>query len=250
MFAAFPVKRLDRLPNRIDPCPILEAAFELRFTTRETWLVLPGLVKGLLEGRYPEQVLLPLDEMPEQVRKMIPGSVFLPHCQFRSETYCINLGPQMIGLCIQPGKYPGWAALESELKWLLGKILAAGFMDEGERLGVRYGDFFATDIFRHIDLSVAVNGQTMGDDERQFTTVFKEGPMSIRLMLANSVVAPAPEGPRQGSLLDVDVSFGALDFDLDNTIMERFIQAHAATKQLFFGLVTDAFLKTLNPQYA
>lgn len=250
MFAAFPMKRRDRLPARIDPCPILEAAFELRFTTHETWLVLPGLVKGLLEGRYPEQVVLPLDEMPEPVRKMIPGSVFLPHCQFRSDTFCINLGPQMIGLCIQPGKYPGWSAVQAELEWLLGKVLAAGFMDEGERLGVRYGDFFTIDIFQHIDLSIAVNQQDIGDDERQFTTVFKDGPMSIRLMLANSVVTPTPDGPRQGSLLDVDVSFGALDFDLDNTVMERFVQAHAATKQLFFGLITEDFLKTLNPQYA
>ncbi len=249
MFTAFPLKTLDRLPSRIEPCPILEAAFELRFTTREAWLVLPGLVKGLLEGRYPEQVVLPLDEMPEGVRKMIPGSVFLPHCQFRSDAFWINLGPQMIGLCIQPGKYPGWAAVESELKWLLSKILSAGFMEEGERLGVRYGDFFTTDIFQHIDLSISVNGHAIDDAERQFTSVFKQDRMSIRIMLANSVVMGTADGPQQGSVLDTDISFGALDFDLDHTVMDRFAEAHAAAKKIFFGLIKNAFLKTLNPQY-
>lgn len=249
MFASFPVRKPDHLPSQIDPCPIVEAAFEVRFTTEKPLMLLPGLVSGLLENKYPDQKELPLAENPE-LRKMIPGSVFLPHYQFRSEQYCINLGPQVVGLCIQPGRYPGWTEMEKELRWLMNKMLAAGFMLEGDRLGVRYGDFFTTDIFQHIDLAMTVNGQVINDEERQVVNVFKHDRMNIRLMLTNSAVMDVGEGPRQGSIFDVDVSFGALDFNLDHTIMDRFAEAHTAIKNLFFGLIKPDFLATLNPTYA
>jgi uncharacterized protein (TIGR04255 family) len=248
MFAAFPVKRLERLPSRIDPCPIVEAAFEVRFTTEKPLMLLPGLVSGLLENKYPEQKELPLAANPE-LRKMIAGSAFLPHYQFLSEQYCINLGPQVIGLCIRQGRYPGWGEMEKELRWLMDRILAAGFMVEGDRLGVRYGDFFTTDIFQHIELAMTVNGETISDEERQVVSVFKQEGMNIRLMITNSAVMDAGEGPKQGSIFDVDVSFGALDFDLDTSIMDRFAEAHTAIKQLFFGLIKPDFLTTLNPTY-
>lgn len=252
MFTSFPLKPLDRLPAKIDPCPIVEAVFEIRFTTTKPWMELPGALAARIDERYPDREELPLGKIPEELRKQLPGSAHLPLYQFLSDQFRIHLGPQMIGLCVAPGRYPGWSAVSKELTWFLERVRKAGFMEEGARLGVRYSDFFEADIFDHIDLSIAISsqGKPLGDSERQLITVFQEGAMNIRLMLANNAVMGNAHGPRQGSVLDVDVAFGALDFDLNDNVMQRFSEAHEAIKKLFFGLITEPFLQSLNPTYA
>jgi hypothetical protein len=41
----FPISIPDRLPIRIEPCPIVEAIFEARFVSPEPWATMPGLPK-------------------------------------------------------------------------------------------------------------------------------------------------------------------------------------------------------------
>ena len=60
MTAEFPIPIPDRLPVKIDHCPIVEAILELRFITSESWRTLPGLLFAHIRDRYPEQRDLPL----------------------------------------------------------------------------------------------------------------------------------------------------------------------------------------------
>mgnify|MGYP000991724176 CR=1 FL=1 len=248
MFENFPVKVVDPLPKRIDPCPIVQAVFEIRFTTTTPWAQLPGRVAGLIGDHYVGQVL-PLFELPDQFKQQIPGSVHLPQYQFQSEQFVVNLGPQMIGLGVQAMNYPGWSVVHDELKAFLTNIVEDGFMEEGARLGVRYSDFFELNIFDHIDLDIAVNGKAVKDKDRQFTTVFQEGPMTIRLVLINGAIMENAHGPRRGSVLDIDVAYGSLDFDLNSNVLERFTEAHDVIKKLFFGLVSADLLEEYKPEY-
>ncbi len=251
MFENFPVKVVDPLPSRLDPCPIVEAAFEIRFTTSTPWIELPGLVSNLLDKKkYKGRKELALYGMPDEWKQRIPGAVHIPHYQFTSDQFIVNLAPQMIGLCAQTMRYPGWNDVEKELRTFLESITSAGFMEEGARLGVRYTDFFDRDIFDNVDLDVSIQGKPITDKERQFTTVFQEGRMTVRLVLANAAVMANAHGPRRGSVLDVDVAFDAMDFDLNpKNVLERFTEAHALIKTLFFGLIDDELLASLKPEY-
>jgi len=249
MFENFPVKIVNPLPLQIDPCPIVQAIFEIRFTTNTPWAQLPGKIAGLLGDRYVGQEL-PLFELPDQFKQHIPGSVYLPQYQFHSEQFVVNLGPQMIGLGVQAMNYPGWSMVHAELSTFLNKVVKDGFMGEGARLGVRYSDFFELNIFDHIDLDILLNGKTLNDKDRQFTTVFQEGPMTIRLVLINGAIMENSHGPRRGSVLDIDVAFGPLDFNLNSDVLERFTQAHDTIKNIFFGLVSADLLESLKPKYS
>ena len=250
MFENFPVKVVDPLPSRIDPCPIVQAVFEVRFTTKTPWAQLPGRVAGLLGDHYTGQEL-PLFALPDQFKPQIPGSVHLPQYQFHSDQFVVNVGPQMIGLGVQTMQYPGWNVVHEELSTFLRSVIDDGFMEEGARLGVRYSDFFEFNIFEHIDLEIAVNGAPINDKDRQFTTVFQEGPMTIRLVLINGAIMENSHGPRRGSVLDIDVAFGPLDFELHAEVLEqRFTEAHDVIKKLFFGLVNADLLNDHKPEYA
>lgn len=245
----FPFPVPARVPITIDPCPIVEAAFELRFAGTHQWTTMPGLLYAQIRERYREQRILPLSQVPDEVRTQEPF-VNQPLVQFLSDDFIVQLGPRVVNLVTKPNEYPGWQRVVEQLTWLLTRFEQAGIMGEGERLGVRYVDFFSGDIFANLVLDIRAGAHPLHDGERQLTSVFKHREMALRLLVANSAIVASPTGePRSGSILDVDAWFSALDFDLFTTSMERFHEAHDAIKRLFFGLLRPEFLATLNPRY-
>src|SRR5207247_1518529 len=121
---------------------------------------------------------------------------------------------------------------------------------EGERLGVRYIDFFQGDVFPNLLLELRAGDRPLKDEERQVTTVVKYAELAMRLLVSNSAIVTAADGgPRRGSILDVDAWYGPLEFQLFDNVMERFKEAHLAIKRVFFGLLKPAFLVTFNPVY-
>jgi len=54
---SFPFVLPERLPVRIEPCPIVEAVFVVRFVSTESWTTMPGLIFARIRGireRYPD----------------------------------------------------------------------------------------------------------------------------------------------------------------------------------------------------
>ncbi|MGA2659612.1 MAG: TIGR04255 family protein, partial [Verrucomicrobiota bacterium] len=148
-----------------------------------------------------------------------------------------------------PNTYPGWSAIQQELRWLLQQIKAAGFVGETERLSSRYIDFFAGDIFTALRLGLQINDQPLRGTQADVTTFFRRDALSIRLQVTNGAIVATKEGPTPGSVLDVDAWFGPLDVDLFGNGLARFAEAHHAIKGLFFGLIKPELLHKLNPTY-
>src|SRR6266480_1902649 len=116
----FPIPIPDRLPIKIDPCPIVEAILEIRFVTSESWATLPGLLFTRIRERYPEQKNLPLAQIPEEMRRHEPTFTYQPLIQFLSHSdFLIQFGPRVVSLVAKSKEYTGWSALESEMTWLL-----------------------------------------------------------------------------------------------------------------------------------
>ncbi len=245
----FPILIPDRLPLRIDPCPIVEAVLEVRFITSESWRTLPGLLFTRIRERYPEQKELPLAQFPDEIRRGEPAFTYQPLVQFLSRHFLIQFGPRVVSLVTKPNQYPGWAALEKEMTWLLGQLKEIGFVSEGERLGVRYINFFGFDIFEKLLLELITGGKTHAGAELSIATVLPLAPLTARLQVANSAILGTGDGVRHGSVIDVDVWLGSLDFELFQNGLEKFREAHQLEKQIFFGLLRSDFLTTLNPVY-
>jgi uncharacterized protein (TIGR04255 family) len=244
----FPIPIPDRLPIKIDPCPIAEAILEIRFVTSESWPTLPGLLFGRIRERYPEQKGLPLAELPEEIRRHQPAFAYQPLIQFLGRDFLIQFGPRVVSLVTKSKEYPGWAALEKEMTWLVSELQQTGFVSEGERLGVRYINFFTFDIFEKLVLEVSTSKKRLAG-ELSVTSVLTRPPLTSRLLVANSAILGTGDSARLGSVLDVDVWLGSLDFDLFQNGLAKFGEAHHFEKQIFFGLLKPDFLATLNPVY-
>jgi uncharacterized protein (TIGR04255 family) len=246
----FPFLLPERLPRRLTPCPIVEAIFELRFSSGQPWPTMPGLLYASIRERYPEQRMLPLSQIPDELRRKETAFAPLPLMQFLSRAFLVQLGPRVVSLVTQQNEYPGWSAIVDELRWLWARFQQTGIAAEGERLGVRYVDFFQTDIFSNLLLEVRAADQPLRDQERQIITVVRHGELTMRLLISNSAIVTVAEGePRRGSILDIDAWYGPLDFELFDTVMQRFEEAHLTIKRVFFGLLKPEFLDTFNPVY-
>lgn len=245
----FPVPIPDRLPVRIDPCPIVEAVMEIRFVTSEPWSVLPGLLFSRIRERYPTQRDLPLLQLPEEFRRKDPALTHLPLAQFLGDLFTIQFGPRVLSLTTQRDRYPGWGVIESEIAWLIEQTREVGFITEAERLATRYIDFFPGDIFPHLILGAHIDSQPLQARELSINTVFRRSPFTARLQILNNALVGGSQEKKLGSVLDLDVWAGALDFDLYENGRTRFAEAHTLVKQTFFGLLRPDFLDSLNPHY-
>jgi uncharacterized protein (TIGR04255 family) len=245
----FPIPSPDQLPIKIDPCPIVEAILEMRFITSESWRTLPGLLFANIRDRYPEQKDLPLAQLPEEIRRHEPAFTYQPLVHFLSRDFLVQFGPRVVSLVTKANRYPGWAAVEKEMAWLLGRLQKMGFVSEGERLGARYINFFGFDIFERLLLDVATGGKRLAGGELSVATVLQRPPFTARLQVANSAILGTGNDAKHGSVLDVDVWVGSLDFEVFQNDLTKFSEAHYIEKQIFFGLLKPDFLKTLNPVY-
>jgi len=236
------------MPVRISPCPILEVILEIRFVTAEDWALLPGLLYTHIKERYPKSENLPITEMPEEFLRTEPGMVHAPRIRFLGKGFVIQFGPRVISLLTQ-GEYPGWHAIKDELRWLLEKLEAAAFIHEGERLGMRYIDFFEDDIFSRLELDIRSGGEPVSGVEMNFATVFRREQMTARLVLQNGAMALRGNKMVAGSILDLDVWLGPSDFEIFGNVAERFEDAHRCNKEIFFGILKTEFLDSLAPVY-
>src|SRR5437588_4392756 len=145
-------------------------------------------------------------------------------------------------LFTKPNHYPSLAALKQEMIWLLTRLQKSGFISEGERLGVRYINFFGFDIFEKLLLDVITGGKRLAGPELSVATVLPRPPLTARLQVVNSAILGTGDGVRRGSVFDVDVWLRSLDFDLFQNGLAKFGEAHWFEKQIFFGLLKPDFL--------
>jgi len=246
----YPITIPEKLPIKITPCPIVEAILEIRFVSNESWTNIPGLLYPHIREKYTRDRKLPLADWPEEMRRQDPDIVHMPLLQYFNDQYIIQIGPRVIGLMTIPNTYPGWAKIEAEMTWLIAQIQKANFITEGERLAVRYIDFFPKlDIFENISLDMQMSGKALTLPELNVATVLRKDKMTARLAISNSVIGIAGKEPTTGSLFDLDVWLGPQDFDLFQNGMEKFGAIHTLVKQTFFGLLKPDFLATLKPSY-
>jgi len=221
----------------------------LRFITSESWRTLPGLFFNSIRRRYPQQKDLPLAQLPDEILRHQTNFTYQPLVQFLSDEFLIQFGPRVVSLVTKRNHYPGWQAVERELQWLLNQLQQLAFISEGERLGTRYINFFEFGIFEELLLDITTSGRSLAGGELSVTTVLQRPPFTARLQVANSAILGTGNGARTGSVLDIDVWLGSLDFDIFQNDLTKFSEAHELEKQIFFGLLKTDFLKTLNPKY-
>lgn len=237
------------IPKKITPCPIKEAVIELRFDSDLMIELILGSLYNLIKDDFPSfPVSLPITNLPRAIREKNQKLNYIPHFEFKNGDYILRLSPRAISICSKD-IYKGWSSYFNFSRNVFFKIQNANIVKEPERLGLRYVSFFNNiNIFEKIDAEFRIYGNSMIDTKSVLRSEFEIDIFTCILQVTNNALLNSPNSAQEkGSTIDIDMitrnDFKLIDLEsiIDN--------AHTLEKQVFFNLLSDSFLKELQPEY-
>jgi uncharacterized protein (TIGR04255 family) len=239
-----------RLPTKIDD-PILEAGVEIRFTTSYPHEAIFGLLYNKIRDKYPLNERLPIVQMPEEARFSIPALQFQPYYRFKNPqtNYVVQVGASMLSVSVlRP--YAGWRALFAETNYVIEQLNSLNIINLVQRCSLKYIDVFGADIFSAIKLNISAEPFEIRSSEMMFQSVFRRGEFQCLLQLNNAVqIVMDGRNITNGSLLDLEAIRDTKEIDFFSDYTSILNAAHQAQKEIFFSLLKEDVLNTLNPTY-
>lgn len=239
-----PMKR----PTKITPDPIIEAVVELRYESDVPPDAILGMLFPYVKLKYPDFKKLPIATIPEEIRMNDPNLQFSPYHQSQHGSFKLNVGPRVISLS-NTGQYVGWKNnYFPEIIELLESVKAAGIVKHFSRLGVRYIDFFESNIFENINLSILLNKNPLDSLQTTFSAILKTNGFLTKTQVVNNVNLNIQGFNKVGSIIDTDTYFEQDKFGFEG-LNDLINNGHEEAVGVFFSLLKPAFLKTLAPEY-
>ena len=235
-------------PEKITPCPIIETVFELRFKSSINSNAVFGIIYSALQAQFPKVETLPILQIPEAIRKNDPNLRYKPSYKISNDNYIVQIGDEVIAISSNVN-YPGWKNYSEVLLNVLTSLHKIKVIQNIERVGLRYINFFENiNIFDNVNIKLNMYQKEISN-KNTFIRTEEHGAIFVgTIQVANNISVKN----KVGSLIDIDVYNDNNKNKLDNffsTKKEFIDKAHLFEKKLFYDLLTEDFLKSLNPVY-
>jgi uncharacterized protein (TIGR04255 family) len=237
-------------PTKITPDPIIDAVVEFRFESEIPPDAILGMLFSVVRSEFSKFNKLPIAEIPEEIRRNDPQLKFAPCYQSVSGEYRLSVGPSVISLG-NTGGYVGWKEnFYPFLQHIIHQLEKSGIVKTFNRTGIRYIDFFETDIFEKITLSIQFNEKPLVAKQTTFSTIFEYDDLITRVQIQNNTVINRGNMQNFGSIIDTDTFFEPKNNISFENVIKSIDKQHEVSLKVFFDLLKPDFLETLNPEYA
>jgi uncharacterized protein (TIGR04255 family) len=237
---------MDKLPLSINPCPIIEAIFEIRFETSFPGDAIFGIVFNQFKDEFQNVKQLPILQLPAAIRNQDPKLKFSPHYKIKKDNFIIQIGPNVFSLT-NIKEYSGWKVFSEKIFDTYNKVAELNLIKEQIRTALRYINILpAINVFEKSNLGINLNEKSLGANQINLTAEIPYEHGASNLKLVNFAEAVFENQTAKGSIVDIDTHVQHENFDNFKDAVEC---AHTAEKELFFNLLEQEFLKTLNPVY-
>lgn len=135
------------------------------------------------------------------------------------------------------------------LQYIIRQLEKSGIVKNFIRIGIRYIDFFATDIFEKITLSIKLNDKPLVAKQTTISTIFEHDELITRVNIQNNTVIIRNNKQSHGSIIDTDTFFEPKHNSSFEELIEMIDKQHDVSLNVFFDLLKPDFLETLNPEY-
>lgn len=238
-----------KIPKSINPCPIAEAVLEIRFKPS----VHPNAVFGLTYDKFKVEFenleKLPILQIPESILSIDPNLRHKPHYKSEKDNIIYQIGPDVLSIS-NIKKYEGWENFSIRIKNMLEKIHNANVIGEITRIGIRYINFFGDmDIFNNIRLKLFIDDESFSSEQLIINSTLKTGSFYTTLKIVNNADLKSKDFNNKGSAIDIDTFITNDKKSLNDNVYTTIDEAHIQEKKLFFTLLNEAFLNSLNPKY-
>ena len=237
------------IPKKISPCPIVESVLEIRFETDFPSEAIFGLLYKALVSEYSSDVeKLPILQIPEQVRLKDPQLIHAPLYRLRTPDYYFQIGSNVLSV-VNYNEYVGWGRFSKKLISTFKIVNDRKFISAITRVGLRYINFFEFDIFKHSLLQVEKSGTSVQYEHVNLRTIIKTSNFKTSLNIMNYVDAEINKVKKAGSIIDLDTFNEGEKINFFSDVEGFVNKLHDDEKGLFFNILKDEFIQSLNPVY-
>lgn len=238
---------MDKLPLSINPCPIIEAIFEIRFESSFPGDAIFGIVFNQFKDEFQNVEQLPVLQLPAAIRNQDPNLKYTPHYKIKKDNFIIQIGPNVFSLT-NIKEYCGWGNFSKKIFDTYNKLSELNLIQKQLRTALRYINILPdVNIFEKSNLGIQLNNDNLGGNQINFTAEIPYEHGASNLKLINFAEAIFENQAIKGSIVDIDTH---VQLDKLASFKEAIECAHTAEKKLFFNLLEKKFLTTaLNPIY-
>jgi uncharacterized protein (TIGR04255 family) len=239
-----------RIPRKLKNDPIVEALFELRFTSSEISEVVVGKLASWEQWKGFTKQRLPLGDVPATIREQDPNLVYQPVLQLEQSEgkHIVKIGPRVFSYHALP-PYPGWAVFEPELTSCTEHLFSMLSDVTATRFGFRYINVLTKDhmieSLRDLNFDIRLAEQALTcplNLNYQRTWTAKHNSI-VRIASKEFVQNPTAQ---LSALVDVDI-FTPEEFrSMEGTEAQGWVgEAHEILKKEFFTLLPEAIIDKL-----
>jgi uncharacterized protein (TIGR04255 family) len=238
-----------RLPKKLSPHLLLETFVEVHFETTVPSEVAFGAFYGALKPRYTyvpvqaQTVAVPNVNEALQLRTQ-QESMFL------GEETVLRVRDGHVSFNSVDGQYLGWNQYSQLIKWVLEQLQATNQIKHFTQVGVRYINGLPWRPFNEQLRVQLLNLPGQPEPERTHIQTSLRTPDGLLVNLTVTDQQPIFNQRERQTLFDVDVVWQAAKPTTDLAeVFEHLEQVHLREKEVFFGLLNEDFLATLDPEY-
>lgn len=238
-----------KLPEKITPCPIVEAIIEIRFESDLPGDATFGIAYNAFKDEYSSVEKLPILQIPDAIRSKDPNLMFSPHYKLQKENFLLQIGPKVFSL-VNTKEYSGWDLFSEKAYETFDKISQLGIAKQIIRVGLRYVNIFkGLDIYEKSNLKMILHENSFNTSKLNLTAEVPADNCVNLLRMINNAEVMIENETLSGSIIDIDTVPEKISGGFFDNMKEIIEKAHVEEKKLFFGLLKDDFLESLNPEY-
>ena len=246
------------LPKRITPDSIIDATVEVKYLSNLPFELLVGFFFSALDDSYHYTSRAMQPNLPALPFTQGSGITFNMGVQplFYNDHISIRLAPNTVIFGCLNNKYIGWDVYRVEIEKVLKAFEGTGHISKWVRIGIRYiTEYLNKDLKECTKFTFTFGLPDVRSSSTTFRSEFPYKAVKAILTLNNQMPSIRQQASSstvqivQTSVIDLDVIREPLDIAGVGDLMNVVNATHEIEKELFFNLLTEEFLKTLNPEY-
>lgn len=245
------------LPIKITPDSIRDSIIEIKYSSHIPFEVLVGFIYNALDDsyKYTNQPNIPTINQQIAAQQGLVEFQLGGQNLFFTDTIKLDIRPNsLIFNCLNG--YKGWSTYKADIEKTLEQISKIKEIEKYNRIGVRYiSEYPKTNITNCTKFNFSFGIPQIVSDTYIFRTEFMSN--SFRVILALQHQAQVLTGKLNNdvaetkpiSIIDIDVIADNLSIKSHSELLLLIDQVHTTEKEIFFSIMNEEYLKTLNPVY-
>lgn len=238
-----------KLPKKIHPDRIKDSIVEVRFTSSLPYEVFLGVIYHNLKTSFSYA-----DNQGNHGNSN-PNDIYIKPSSSNFSALFYN---EIIKFEIQPGtvifnclnSYPSWDVFYLEIQNVLHLIKSINVVSNYTRIGLRYiSEYPQIPIGNITTFNFSIGNPDITTNNFAFRTEFTQGDNRVILNIGSNSHIIESTATDTVSYIDIDV-INEINGHIDiNQIISKIDSIHTIEKQIFFSIIQNDFLNSLNPQF-